>query len=382
MASIKKRGKTYYAQYCIGGKVRRVSLKTTSIQIAKEKVRKIESAMLRQDDIPIPTRTRLPELLEEYVVYMKQHKTRNSIKSDLHYLREVFGPVCEALKAPKAKASPKPNRIEAACLEDITTAELSRFIAHQVQSRGLGPKSANRYREVLHTLFNWAIDQRGIKMPGDRNPVKKVARYRERAPRISFLSLEQIDLQLRALDENPLLQTMVAVYIYAGLRREEALWLTQSDVDYKGGVHGMIRVRAKTVNGESWEPKTKVNRAVPISSTLRYYLDRYQTRIVPGHWLFPSPEGKRWDCDNFSRSLRTINQQKHLTFTCLDFRHTFGSQLAMKGESLYKIAVLLGNSPEICRRHYACITPESTCTTVEFGPAPTGTSTTMAKAGT
>jgi hypothetical protein len=28
----------------------------------------------------------------------------------------------------------------------------------------------------------------------------------------------------------------------------------------------MIRVRAKTANGESWDPKTKVNRVVPISS--------------------------------------------------------------------------------------------------------------------
>jgi hypothetical protein len=44
----------------------------------------------------------------------------------------------------------------------------------------------------------------------------------------------------------------------------------------------MIRVRAKTVDGESWQPKTKVNRAVPISSTLRGYLDRYQRKIVPG----------------------------------------------------------------------------------------------------
>ena len=52
----------------------------------------------------------------------------------------------------------------------------------------------------------------------------------------------------------------------------------------------------------------------------------------------------------------------------LDFRHTFGSQLAQKGESLYKIAELMGNSPEICRRHYAALMPEKMHDVVEFSP--------------
>jgi hypothetical protein len=38
----------------------------------------------------------------------------------------------------------------------------------------------------------------------------------------------------------------------------------------------------------------------------------------------------------------------------------------MKGESLYKISTLMGNSPEICRKHYAAILPELLADTVEF----------------
>lgn len=56
-----------------------------------------------------------------------------------------------------------------------------------------------------------------------------------------------------------------------------------------------------------------------------------------------------------------------LQWTCLDFRHTFGPQLAMKGEKLYKISALMGNSPEICRRHYAVMIPETMANSVEFG---------------
>lgn len=128
----------------------------------------------------------------------------------------------------------------------------------------------------------------------------------------------------------------------------------------------MIRVRAKTMHGELWQPKTKQNRAVPISSTLRRYLERYVPRLTPEKWFLPSPQGKRYDPDNFSRDLRIANKKAGLQWNCLDFRHTFGSHLAMKGESLYKISALMGNSPEICRRHYAALIPETLADSVEF----------------
>ena len=38
----------------------------------------------------------------------------------------------------------------------------------------------------------------------------------------------------------------------------------------------------------------------------------------------------------------------------------------MKGESLYKIATLMGNSPQICMRHYAALIPEAMVDTVDF----------------
>jgi len=105
---------------------------------------------------------------------------------------------------------------------------------------------------------------------------------------------------------------------------------------------------------------------VPVSSSLRKYLDRYESPKVEGGWFFPSPRGARWDADNFSACLREVNKAAGLDWTCLDFRHTFGSQLAIKGESLYKISNLMGNSPEICRKHYAVLLPEALVGAVEF----------------
>jgi len=205
-------------------------------------------------------------------------------------------------------------------------------------------------------------------MPLDRNPTAKVARYRESAPEIRYLTLEQVQHQMGALTERPLLRMMVATLIYAGLRREELLWLQMDDLvpPSKQSPNGLIRVRAKTVNGISWQPKTKKNRAVPVSRDLRANLDEWKSPRSDQGWFFPSPNGARWNTDNFSQSLRKMNDAAGLPWTCLDYRHTFGSLLAQKGLSLYQIATLMGNSPDICKRHYASLSLEDSVHTVEF----------------
>jgi integrase len=80
------------------------------------------------------------------------------------------------------------------------------------------------------------------------------------------------------------------------------------DVDLAVNAPGVIRVRAKTVCGEFWEPKTKTNRVVPVSRALRQVLDGYARPGSISPWYFPSPKGKRWDPDNFSQALRAVNR--------------------------------------------------------------------------
>jgi hypothetical protein len=63
------------------------------------------------------------------------------------------------------------------------------------------------------------MTQHGIKIAGDVNPAAKVERYREKAPQISFLRLEQITEQLETLAPYPDLQVMVAVYMLIGMQK-------------------------------------------------------------------------------------------------------------------------------------------------------------------
>lgn len=385
MAHLFQRGRVFYLKYYINGKQKEISLRTDVLQIAKEKKRQFESGRAQGLDNPLPTRTPLPQIVQGYVDHIRARKTAKSAQTEIYYLREAFGSICPGVtvtsRSLSAKARKRPAKtsqvdarrhlpvIEAAALEEITPAQIGQFIDFKVRDQGLAPKTANHYRSILRRLFNWAKQEGGVRLPGNLNPASQVRPYKESAPEIRYLTLPQIDEQLHALRFKPQLQVMVATLIYAGLRREELLWLTPADVDLKSGKHGILRIRAKTMDdGQRWEPKTKVNRAVPISSALRAHLDKYTLRPSDQGWFFPSPDGKRWDTDNFSADLRAANEDAGLQWTCLDYRHTFGSQLAQAGTSLFKIATLMGNSPEICRRHYAALVPETMAAEVEFTP--------------
>jgi hypothetical protein len=86
MASLKKRGNKYYLQYYIGGVQHRKSLGTSSLQIAKERKRQFESAMLRQDDIPLPTKTPLAKIVAEYINHIYTYAVRRPYGSPMPML--------------------------------------------------------------------------------------------------------------------------------------------------------------------------------------------------------------------------------------------------------------------------------------------------------
>jgi len=381
VAFLYQRGKRgiWWVKYYVRGRPVFKSLKTTNARAAERVLKQIEGDQA-SGCLVAPSKTPLPEFLQDFCEFLKTIRTRKSYVNDYSVLRVFFGPICPAqqlgtrvnrrwrhVEARPIKDTKADIHVKAEYLEEITGGMIETFITKRITNEKLKPKTVNRCREVLHRMFNYAAKNWNFVSPDRRhpNPAAIVQRRPEPPPTITFLTAEQIKEQLEALEDAPHIRVLVATYIYAGLRREEALWLTPEDVDLE---QRLIRVRAKTIDNEYWQPKTRRNRVVPISAALLEILEAYE-RPAKSKWFFPSPQGQRWDPDNFSHDLHDRNAKRGLAWSCLDFRHTFGSHLAQKGESLYKIAELMGNSPEICRRHYAALIPEKMHDVVEFdGP--------------
>jgi len=378
MASIFRRGKSkiWWIKYYANGRQVYYSLRTNDARVAKQIKRQIEGEKAK-GALFAPSKIPLPAFLEDFCKFLSTIRTKKSLSGDISVLRIFFGPVCPALElgsrinkrwrpghSIRIKDTMQHVHVKAQFLEEITPAKIESFLARRILEDGIAPKTANRYREVLHRMFNFAIKNWQFISVDRRytNPAAMVERRPEPAHTIRFLSISQIQQQLKALQEKTTLHAIVATLIYSGLRRSEALWLTVDDVDME---QRLIHIQAKTIDEEYWQPKTRRNRTVPISSALHEILVKYRPERK-ALWFFPSPQGKRWDPDNFSDDLRKINKEQGLSWSCLDFRHTFGSHLAQKGVSLYKIAALMGNSPDICSKHYAALMPEKMHDAVEF----------------
>lgn len=280
---------------------------------------------------PLPT----DETLTRYLAWQGTRKTPKSLATDRGYLLRFF----------RAAA--------VADLADVTTAGVVAYLAARAED-GRSPKTLNREREVLHTLYAWLREQDLI----DANPVTRVRRAPEPAPSIRFLSLEQVDELLALLAaKDPVLLPVATTLVYSGLRRGELCWLRWEDVDLERRV---LLVRSKAGR---WTPKTKRNRIVPLGSRLVPVLTELGRS---SEWVFPSPKRAQWNGDNLHHRWRRVMVAAGLAWTMLDLRHTFGTQLVMKGVSLAKVAALMGNSPEICRRHYAHVSTENMHADVDF----------------
>lgn len=97
MATLYRRGKTWWAYTCSGTKRLRWSLETTDERIARQKLRKIE---YQQDtgELELPSHTPIDLFLQAFCEHLETIRSRKAYKNDLSYLRIFFGAVCEALK--------------------------------------------------------------------------------------------------------------------------------------------------------------------------------------------------------------------------------------------------------------------------------------------
>lgn len=379
MASIYKRGDTWWIAYRIGGKNICHSLDTNNARVAEEQ--KLQYEALKVNGlIPLPSNTPIAPFMAALCEYWRMTKTPKSAENDIGRLRGIFGPCCDAMKlrphTPHAFKNQQYDTITAEDvrtgrylpvrrLEDLTPQAINRYLQHRMVRDHLGGKTINHIRGILSAMFTYARKFHGYRCPHPdyKNPIEGVDRFPETLGPILYLKPDDITAQLDALADQPDLRAMAATYIYAGLRRSEGLWLNKEDVDLERLV---IRVVPKAEEGDSWKPKTGKSRSVAISRKLAEELRTYLPHQKDGTWFFASPDGKRWHPDNFSKHLRLLNDEKGLPWSCDEYRHTFGSLLAQKGLSLFEISALMGNSPDICRKHYAALLPQEMHAKVDF----------------
>ncbi|MCZ2099474.1 MAG: site-specific integrase [Anaerolineae bacterium] len=196
----------------------------------------------------------------------------------------------------------------------------------------------NRYLSVLSRILGYA--ERTLRWIGS-NPCKAVKRFKEPDGRVRFLTQQEVEKLLAAVDSRvdrngqPKrdFQLFVRVALFTGARRGEVAGLEWRDIDLR---HNRITFR-NTKNG--------TDRTVPLPAVLADAITVYgKVRpLDPTARLFPH---------NFRFDWREV-QDVLPDFRFHDTRHNVASQLAMSGASLLDIATVTGHKTLAMVKRYS-----------------------------
>jgi integrase len=304
---------------------------------------------------PSPKSTTVLNALRSYCSFIDAENDLHHVAGKLSILRAFFGSAVVEEATGKPCRNVTPAYYRATTLDDITPVLLQGFL----DSRKIGNKTKKDYRQVFHHLIEKLIDF-GLFVPSNPlrpNPAAALPSYENKNAVITFLTDSDIEKQAKALSAEPMIQLGVEIMIYAGLRREEMAGLRSEDISAD---RRYLKV-AKYIDPRTQKPrKLKTGwRNVPIPPLLRERLIKH----LEGHenyWLLPGWNNERWTADNFSKTLASLNKNSGISWTCNEYRHTYATNLAKNGASLFKIAKLMGNSHQIVERYYAqFILPEA-----------------------
>ena len=242
-------------------------------------------------------------------------------------------------------------------IPSIKTADLQRFYSEE--RNRVTESTAQGYMMCLRSFFSWLQSERKIIAT---NPATGISMGRWDygtkteycQPELRDALLEgwrKIPVRIMSKEQARMIGFIMHAGLEAGLRRNEIVEARPSWFLIKGR---SLRVQ-KT---ETFRPKDREARAIPLTDVFIAFLERYP---MDGTWCV-APEiqrGKSRYRYDFIRPFRVYLKfmgnelEKDLSWvTPHVMRHTFGSLLAIAGESLAKISEWMGDDPRVTDRHY------------------------------
>ncbi len=326
MAQIRKRGKSYQIDYFdpTGKRVRKSFRKRKDAEAELGK-RVSLIAEGRYLDVKKDFKTTLGELIDKYIEnYRHQSSFEIGKKYFIEDIREHFG--TDTL------------------LSNIRYLSLETYRNHLKQKLTRygtirSDASVNRVIACLSHLFSKSTEWEMV----EQNPFSrgKSLIIKENNQRTRFLTEDEVT---KLLDECPkYLRNIVECALNTGMRKGEILPLKWDQIR-----NGFIYLR---------ETKTKESRQIPINNDLEAVFKqiRKEQHLRSDHIFLHEGKPMKTIRVAFKNALR---RSGIMDFSFHDLRHTFASQVIMKGGSLKDVQELLGHKTMAMTLRYAHLTQE------------------------
>jgi len=201
----------------------------------------------------------------------------------------------------------------------------------QLIEKGRKPATINHALDVLSSFFDWACAEGMVKI----NPTTGIKRVQEQKNAPRWLDRRELGTLIRTVHKygNQRDIALVMLLIHTGLRISEAVSLRLEDIVLRER-SGYVRV---------WHGKGDKYREVPLNITIRRVLDGYINE-TNGVWLFPGRRNGFITTRAAENVLTKYGRLAGMDITPHMLRHTFGKMLVDAGESLDRVAALMGHS--------------------------------------
>ncbi|TGD94957.1 tyrosine-type recombinase/integrase [Methylobacterium nonmethylotrophicum] len=304
MASVYKRGQTYWIRFQWHGREVRRSARTTSKAVAQQYLAQVLEEHRRLDRGGRPRRS-YKETLERFAFEFMptlRPATQRRYRSSFRLLEPHFGDCY---------------------LDEINKTRLSDYVTARRRGGAMGA-TIRRDLATLSGVCSCAVAWDYI----DLNPVKAFDKrhIREAPPRTSFPS--EAEVERLVAHASPMVGRIIQLLAATGMRQEEAVSLEWSQVSIE---RREIRL-TKT--------KTSSPRVVPLSDEALAVLIG-TPRHITRHHVFWNGDGRRYT--HFASQYRNIAKRAGVPWRCHDLRHRFASVFLMKTGDLAALQAILGH---------------------------------------
>ena len=190
-------------------------------------------------------------------------------------------------------------------------------------------------------MFRYAIAQGHI----DKNPVNETKKYPiADKGGVRYFTDDELENIWDTIDDywiDPL-----KFIVNTGLRSGEMVNLKWIDVDLQGDPPSI-----KVTSSEEWKTKVGNTRVIPLNSVALEIIERWQERDAK--YVFISKQGQKINPRRPLQMLQNALQKLGIEGDVHKLRHTFASNLVMKGVDLYTVKELLGHRDIASTQIYA-----------------------------
>ncbi len=311
--------------YVNGKRTLRRSLETRDLARARKKAIALESP---DDGVFKP----VPEAVKAFLGHCKSEGLTDATISKYGNALNQLAEFCEAQQVDS--------------LEELKTEKLDQFRA----GRKIAQSTASKELEILRVFFGFCVDRSWTK----ENPAKKIKLPRNMKPNevVPFRPAEVAAI-LKACDQ-------IGKRQYERLRARSMMLTLRYTALRIGDVSMLARDRISR-DGDRWRIFLRTEKSgqpifLPVPPDLKAALDAVPPPVsnIDSRYFFWNGIGKpKTHKAHIDRCLRAVFKLSGVQGAHAHrFRHTLATELLGRGASFEEVADILGNSPEIVRKHY------------------------------